>query len=272
MLYPLFMASERPTLSKETIDNHIAFLKEKFYQVETKWPQFKLMFETVEGLNQTIAAGAKILVLERAYFYGGYSLFAPLFPRQSVIAVDCYVGEMGDRFGQQESWLQDERCIKWRPNHVNSISDLKDIESGSIDVVFVPNVVHHEKQQDRMFEEFARVLRKGGQCVVFEGLVRELHHLPEDYIRYTPEGFRAMFEKVGFTYEDSKFGSGVFDVIAYVWQNAFEYLPQELRVERMKWFYEEHFPYLQELDAKYPRNIVKPDKAFPMSYVVTAHK
>ena len=73
-------------------------------------------------------------------------------------------------------------------------------------------------------------------------------------------------------FDSYKFGSGVFDVIAYVWQNAFEYLPDDLRKEKMEWFYHEHFPYLQEMDQKYRKNLIKPDKAFPMSYIVWAHK
>ena len=40
----------------------------------------------------------------------------------------------------------------------------------------------------------------------------------------------------------------------------------------MEWFYHEHFPYLQEMDQKHRKNLIKPDKAFPMSYIVWGHK
>ena len=80
------------------------------------------------------------------------------------------------------------------------------------------------------------------------------------------------YNTIGIEYDGHELGTGVFDVIAYVWQNAFEYLPEDMRKEKMEWFYNEHFPYLQELDKKYRKNIVKPDKAFPMGYIVWAHK
>jgi SAM-dependent methyltransferase len=272
MKYEINVEAARPKLSEENVVKHIEYLKEKFYQVETKWPQFGLLFDTLEKLMNEIPADQKVLILERAYFYGGWTLFAPIFHKQQVVAIDCVVDTSDARWGTQASWLEDDRCIRWRPDYINGISDLKDIASESMDYVIVPNVVHHESKQDQMFQEFARVLKKGGKCLIFEGLVRELHHMPDDYIRYTHEGMKLMFEKNGLKYDSHELGTGVFDVISYVWQNAFEYLPEELREEKMKWFYEEHFPYLQELDKKYRKNLLKPDKAFPMGYIVWAHK
>jgi len=272
MRYKTNNLDSRKELEHPSVSSHIDFLKEKFYQVETKWPQFKVLFEELSDLAQVIPSGKKVLILERAYFYGGWTLFAPIFHKQNVISIDCFIDNKDNRWGEQQSWLEDDRCIKWRPDFANEISNLVDIESGSIDYVIVPNVVHHEKNQDKMFQEFSRVLKKDGKCMVFEGLVRELHHMPDDYVRYTHEGIRVMFEKNGLKFDSYKFGSGVFDVIAYVWQNAFEYLPKDLRKEKMKWFYDEHFPYLQSMDQKYRKNLVKSDKAFPMSYITWAHK
>jgi SAM-dependent methyltransferase len=272
MKYKINALIERDKLESDIVLNHIEFLKEKFYEVEAKWPQFKILFDSLEDLAKNTPPNKKVLILERAYFYGGWTLFSPIFHKQEVVSIDCVIDNQDDRWGAQESWLKDDRCIKWRPDFVNGISNLVDIESESIDYVIVPNVVHHEKNQEKMFLEFSRILRKGGKCLIFEGLVRELHHMPDDYVRYTHEGLKVMLEKSGLKFDNYKFGSGVFDVIAYVWQNAFEYLPENLRKEKMEWFYNEHFPYLQEMDQKYRENLVKPDKAFPMSYIVWAHK
>jgi len=262
----------RDKLNSESVLKHIEFLKEKFYQVETKWPQFKILFDSLEDLAKNTPPDKKVLILERAYFYGGWTLFSPIFHKQEVVSIDCVTDSQKNKWGSQETWLEDDRCLKWRPDFVNEISNLTDIESESMDYVIVPNVVHHEKNQNEMFQEFARVLKKGGKCLIFEGLVRELHQMPDDYVRYTHEGLKVMLEKYGLKFDSFKFGTGVFDVIAYVWQNAFEYLPEDLRKEKMEWFYHEHFPYLQEMDQKFRKNLVKPDKAFPMSYIVWAHK
>ena len=272
MKYKTNNLDPRKELEHSSVSNHIDFLKEKFYQVETKWPQFEILFETLGDLAESIPLSKKVLILERAYFYGGWTLFSPIFHKQSVVSVDCFIDNEDNRWGEQESWLEDDRCIKWRPDFVNGISDLHNIKSESNDYVLVPNVVHHEKNQDAMFQEFSRVLKKDGRCMIFEGLVRELHHMPDDYVRYTHKGIEVMFEKNGLKFDSYKFGSGIFDVIAYVWQNAFEYLPENLKKEKTEWFYREHFPYLQEMDKKYKKNISKPDKSFPMSYVVWSHK
>ena len=272
MKYKTNFLATRNELNPDDVIKHIEFLKEKFYQVETKWPQFKILFDELRNISKSITSEKKVLILERAYFYGGWTLFSPIFHKQKVVSIDCVIDNKDNRWGDQESWLEDDRCIKWRPDFVNGISNLVDIESASIDYVIVPNVVHHEKNQEKMFLEFSRVLKKGGRCLIFEGLVRELHHMPDDYVRYTHEGLKVMFEKYGLKFDSYKFGSGVFDVIAYVWQNAFEYLPDDLRKEKMEWFYHEHFPYLQEMDQKYRKNLIKSDKAFPMSYIVWAHK
>jgi SAM-dependent methyltransferase len=272
MKYEANNLSVRRKLSPDDIKEHLDFLKEKFYKVETNWPQFKILFEELESVVNSISSEKKVLILERSYFYGGWTLFSPIFHKQKVVSIDCVINNQDDRWGAQESWLEDDRCVKWRPDFVNGISNLIDIESESIDYVIVPNVVHHEKNQDKMFIEFSRVLKQGGKCLIFEGLVRELHHMPEDYVRYTHEGLKVMLEKHGLKFDSFKFGSGVFDVISYVWQNALEYLPEDIRKDKMKWFYNEHFPYLQEMDKKYKKNLLKPDKAFPMGYIVWAHK
>tara|TARA_B110000008_G_C16913207_1_gene541558 strand:+ start:478 stop:1299 length:822 start_codon:yes stop_codon:yes gene_type:complete len=264
--------SPRKKLNTQIVFKHLEFLKEKFYQVETKWPQFKILFDSLEELAKKMPHDKKVLILERAYFYGGWTLFSPIFHNQEVVSVDCVTDSHKNNWGVQESWLKDNRCLKWRSDFVSEISNLIDIESESMDYVIVPNVVHHEKNQDAMFREFTRVLRKGGRCFIFEGLVRELHQMPNDYIRYTHEGLKVMLEKHGLNFESYELGTGVFDVIAYVWQNAFEYLPENLRKEKMEWFYNEHFPELQEMDKKFKKNLVKPDKAFPMGYVVWANK
>lgn len=272
MKYPLFSENERPSLSEDRLNKHINFLKKNFYKVDRKWPQFKILFDVIDRISRTLDKSSNVLVLERSYFYGGYTLFAPLFHHANVQALDCVVNDTGDRWGKQASWLEHEECIKWRPNYRSPISKMTDIADASLDLVLVPNVVHHEKYQDDMFGEIARVLKEGGKCVIFEGLVRELHHMPDDYVRYTPEGIKVMFQKHGIEYKGCEYGTGVFDVIAYVWQNALEYFPEEIRIEKEKWFFEEHYPYLQKLDNKYRDNIKNPDKAFPMSYVITGIK
>jgi len=271
MEYPLNTES-RPVLSEKQISDHLSFLKESFYKVDSKWPQFKIMFDEFENLSKKLDRKSKILVLERAYFYGGWSLFSPIFSRHHVLSIDCQINGQNSNFGKQESWLNDSRCIKWRPDFISEISNLSNIDNDDIDVVLIPNVIHHEKNQISTFNEVHRVLKKGGKCFIFEGLVRELHHLPDDYLRYTHEGLRVMLNNAGLNFDEVKFGSGVFDVLAYVWQQALDFFPESLRQKKSDWFYKEHLLELMDFDKKYRKNLVNPDKSFPMSYIVWGSK
>lgn len=270
-MYSVNKLEERPSLDYSRVEAHMNFLKEKYYKIDSNWPQFKILFKSIESLIKRIPNEKKVLILERSYFCGGYSLFAPLFHEKNVIAIDCVNSNSDKTFGNQKDWLSEE-FIKWRPDYINSISNLSDIKSGSIDFLIVPNVVHHEMNQIDMFKEFERVLNQGGECLIFEGLVRELHHMPNDYVRYTHEGLKHMLINSGLEFNGYENGSGVFDVISYVWQNALEYLPDGIREDKRKWFFDIHFKELQELDNKYKVNLMKPEKSFPMSYVVWAKK
>jgi len=272
MLYETNDLKRRITPSPVQVRDHINFLREKFYKIDSKWKQFEVLFNSLELLSTTLPSDKKVLILERAYFYGGWTLFSPIFFKQKTISIDCFIDNQEENFGKQESWLDSDKVIKWRSDFINPAWNLKNIESNSIDVVIVPNVIHHIKEQTKMFDEFNRVLKRSGKCIIFEGLVREIHHLPDDYLRYTPEGVKNMFEKSGLNFHKLEIGSGIFDVISYVWQNALEFFPEELKKEKEKWFYENHYPELQALDKKYNMNLTNPEKSFPMSYVIWGQK
>lgn len=251
---------------------HRAFLENHIYHIHGKWPQFKIMFKAMDELLSAAHPSQKILLQERAYFFGGQSIFAPLLSHLNCTVIDSVNPSLAQRHGAQSSWVEHPDFIKNGPHLMADPAQLDMIPSGSQDWVFVPNIVHHIKNQQGMFDEWWRVLKPGGRLLVFEGLVRELHHVPDDYLRYTPYGFQAELEARGFRYDKHELGSGVFDVIAYSWQMALEYLPEEERLEKSRWLFEEHLPYLHTLDARYQKNLVKPDKQFPMSYVVWATK
>lgn len=271
-MLPLHPNLERPYITEEQIARHLHHIKERVFCVTTKWPQFSVLFKALEDLRKRVKPNATVLNLERAYFYGGVALFAPLFSHVKCTSVDCVNASTTKRWGTNAAMVDHPDFIAWAPNHRCGIEEMTALASNSFDYVIVPNVVHHVRDQDGMFRELARVLKPGGELIVFEGLVRELHHVPDDYIRYTPMGFEYHFEKNGLKYLDVEHGSGVFDVISYAWQMALEYFPAEERKIRTEWFFNEEYPRLQELDQKYQKNIAKTDKAFPMTYVVRATK
>jgi SAM-dependent methyltransferase len=254
------------------IEKHLRYLHDHFYFTDSKWPQFKLLLKSATDLAEVLGENQKLLVLERCYFYGGYALFEPLFSKGEVITLDCLVSSSEARFGSHAKKLEHPDCIKTKAARTAYVNCLDFLDNASVDYVFIPNLLHHVQDQDGMFREVARVLKTGGECVIFDGIVRELHHLPDDYLRYTPMGLENVFARNGMDQYQVEYGSGVFDVIAYAWQQALDFFPEPLRSEKAKWFFEQHYPELQELDHKYQKNLVNPDKSFPMSYTVWARK
>jgi SAM-dependent methyltransferase len=208
----------------------------------------------------------RTLILERAYIYGGTSVFGPFFAHTQSTIVDCVISSAESRFGFNKRLVEGTDVIWWEPDAVAPIDALP-VESGSIDWLTCPNVVHHVHNQDGMFAEWARVLKPGGRAFVFEALVRELHQVPDDYVRYTPYGFEDQLRKAGLTLSSWTPASGVFDVIRYVWEQALDFFPDAKRSEIQGWFEREHLPLLKSWEREFPTNLKNPAKSFPTAFL-----
>ncbi|HEX8552588.1 MAG TPA: methyltransferase domain-containing protein [Abditibacteriaceae bacterium] len=251
--------------SSSQIEAHRAFLYRNIFQTETKWPHFRRLLEDVQDLADTTREDETALCLERAYVYGGDSLFAPLFKKGRFVAVDCETETAKERGGYQKSWTEHPDCLHVPCDRIAPITDTG-LESECADVVMVPNVVHHVRDQDAMFAEIARLLKPGGRGYIFEALLRELHQSPDDYIRWTPWGFETQLKKHGLKLTEWKAGGGPFEAVAYCWIQALQYLPADERKEKERWFFEEEFPRLMEMDARVDKNLVRPLSSFPLAY------
>jgi hypothetical protein len=102
--------------------------------------------------------------------------------------------------------------------------------------------------------------------------VRELHQAPDDFIRYTPFGLQLKLKEHGFETIRVATEGGPFQVIAYCWEQALQYLPEEERAERSRWFWNEHFPELLRLDATHQTNLLRRNSSFPMAFSMTARR
>ncbi len=253
------------------IESHYEFLHEKIFQTKTKWPQFKRMLEDVRDLSIQLPQSSNVIILERAYVYGGNSLFAPLFHQHQVTSVDCEIPTTTERRGYQKSWTEDPRCIQIPAQTKASITKTG-LPHASADLLLVPNVVHHEPDQEGMFEEIARLLRPGGTGYIFEALIRELHQIPDDYIRYTPWGFQKILARHGLEMTEWKPTGGPFEAISYCWIQALQFIPESERGEKEKWFFTEHLPELLEMDKRYTTNISRPHTTFPVAYSIYFRK
>ncbi|MDA0219551.1 MAG: class I SAM-dependent methyltransferase [Proteobacteria bacterium] len=251
--------------------DHLAFLREKVFQTDTKWPQFELLLDDLIALAVGLAAGSTVVSLERTLLYGGISLTAPVFAGQNFISVDCSPPSANER-GAYNDWMTDDgRCIRI-PYSRRGSPTATGLDDASADLVIVPNLVHHVRDQDGFFAEMARILRPGGSLYIFEPLVRELHQKPDDYVRYTPWGVEAMCERVGLAVEEVRDRGGPFEVISYCWTQALEYMPEDERAPWKEWFYGKHLQELLEMDRRYPTNLVRKHTSFPMTWSVRARR
>jgi SAM-dependent methyltransferase len=253
------------------VEGHLKVLEERVFQVKTRWPHFRLLLSDIRELGETLPEGCDVVGLERTMLYGGVSLLAPLFPRHRYVAVDCSPVSADARGAYNAQMVDDPRFVRIPYSTRGSELDTG-MDDASADLVLVPNLVHHVADQDRLFAEMARVVRPGGQAFVFEPLVRELHQIPDDYVRYTPYGMGDILRRHGFEVERVRNEGGPFQVIAYCWEQALQYLPEADRRHRSEWFWNEHFPELIALDGRHRENLVRKHTAFPMAFSVLARR
>lgn len=252
---------------KNEVIEHLHFLEEKIFQTRTKWPHFQRLLDDICLLAENLSPSSNVVILERAYVYGGDSLFAPLFEKQKAISIDCQIPTTFARDGCQKSWTDDARFMR-SPSLRRAPITQTGLSDGFAESVVVPNVVHHEKDQNGMFAEIARILKPGGIGYIFEALIRELHQIPDDFIRYTPWGFKSILEKHGLEMTNWKPTGGPFEAIAYCWVQALQYLPADERTEKEKWFYDQHFYELISMDKKYSQNNYRKFTSFPVAYSI----
>ena len=253
------------------LTDHVAFLRERVFQTKTKWPQFELLLNDLQEFGEEPDPNRVVVSLERTLLYGGLSLIAPFFRQQSFISIDCSPPS-ADQRGAYNDWMTDDaRCMRIAHDRRASPT-ATGLDDDSVDLILVPNLVHHVRKQAAFFAEIARVLRHGGQLYIFEPLVRELHQKPDDYVRYTPWGVESMCEDVGLAVESVRDRGGPFEVISYCWTQALEYMPEDERRDWQAWFYDKHLGELLEMDRKYPKNLARQHTSFPTAWSVLARK
>jgi SAM-dependent methyltransferase len=167
--------------------------------------------------------------------------------------------------------VDDPRCIQVPTTQRGKPEDTG-LETASADLVIIPNLVHHVANQPGLFNEISRILKPGGRGYIFEPLVREIHQDPDDYVRYTPAGFRKMIESAGMMYDQTIPEGGPFTAVAYCWSQALEYIPEPERSRIEEWFYGQHFQDLLRWDALYPRNLKRKHTSFPTAFGIYFRK
>jgi SAM-dependent methyltransferase len=257
--------------SQSQLDGHFAVLAERVFQVETKWPHFHLLLRDIRRLAGAATPQMTVVSLERGLLYGGCSLIAPFFHHCDFWSLDCSPDSAEAHGAYNQTMIDDPRFLFVPTTHRVPV-EATGLGDGVADLVLAPNLVHHVVDQRGLFAEMARITRPGGQVYVFEPTLRELHQMPDDYLRYTPFGMQRILREAGLEPGDFELEGGPFSAVAYCWAQALEYLPAPEREPMARWFFEEQFPQLMDWDARYTDNQVRDHTAFPMSFSITADK
>jgi SAM-dependent methyltransferase len=253
-----------------SLHNHLALLKEVVFDSDHYLPQFNLLLDEISKFSQDLQNGENVVSLERTLLYGK-NIFAPFFQKANFTSLDCSPKSADGRGDYNRGLIDDSRFIDTNCKSIRCTPDNLKVQSNFADLLMIPNLVHHVASQSGLFTEAFRVTKPGGRLFVFEPILRELHQEPDDFLRYTPYGMVQSLEAVGFKILDKKTTGGPFTAIAYCWNQALQYIPDEERVGWSEWF-EQHFKDLELLESKYAHNLIRKYTSFPTAFAITCEK
>lgn len=256
--------------TKEQLEKHTEVLADKVFLTD-RLPHFDLLLREVRSLAEHLPARATVVSLERGLLYGGLSLVGPYFHRQNFISIDSSPESADERGAYNKDKVINKNFLRV-PITKRAAIENTGLEDNLADLVLVPNLVHHIADQNKLFNEMARITKTNGKVFVFEPTLRELHQIPDDYLRYTPYGMENIMRQVGLTPIETKLDGGPFSAIGYCWLQALEYFPEENRSKMQKWFFDEHWPQLMKWDTEHTENLMRKHTKFPVGFSILAEK
>ena len=162
--------------------SHIKILEDKVFEIN-KYPSFKLL---IDGLKDILLKCDKvkkqICILERTKLYGS-SLFGGLFEKAKIISYDCSPSSANERGNYNSFMVKDKKFIKFKKIESLKQDDTFKLPENKFDLIFIPNLIHHFKDQEKLFSECFKSLKANGELKVFEPTIREIHQAPHDYLR-----------------------------------------------------------------------------------------
>ena len=255
---------------KPQIAAHIEVLRERVFESTKFLPQFDLLLSDLLELHREVRPDQVVVSLERMMLYGK-NLFSPLFSMSKFISLESSPKSADSRGAYNAQLVEDVRFINQPCESIRCEPNKLGVSDSSADYVLVPNLVHHVEDQQGLWSEVSRVLKSGGMLYVFEPTIRELHQVPDDYLRYTPSGLKSILTSFGFGEAKIRVTGGPFTAIAYCWNQALQYIHPDKRDVWSNWF-EEHFKELTALENQFTKNLVRSHTSFPTAFSLLATK
>ena len=251
---------------KNNIIDHLEVLRRDVFEINTKWPQFELLLKDAQELAERKDIHT-VCGLERTLLYGGYSLFAPLFEAHSkdYFCIDSSPITAEGRGAYCENRIKNDNFIKKKMDIRQEIDELN--LDRKFDLIIIPNLIHHVFDQNKIIKSSHELLNSKGKLYIFEPTIRELHQIPNDYMRWTPFGLNAIAESNNFKLISQKETGNAFDALRYSWYQAIEYLENSDRNEIKNWLENEHIPFIERLEKKSKKkNQVRSFTRFPTAF------
>lgn len=252
------------------LNSHEKALKENVFFTKSKWPHFNLLFKDINKISKNLQNKSVVVSLERTKLYGGVSLFAPYFKKNKFISVDCTSNNLKKRGSYNNKFLANKNIVKLNSNLSCNYRNIK-IKTNTADWILIPNLMHHIDDSRILLKQSHKILKSRGSLYIFEPLLRELHQVPEDYGRYTPFLLEKQLKEIGFKKFSYEFTGGPFSSIAYMWDQAIQYIPLKKRSSFELWFKKE-FVSLIKLERKYKKNLVRKNTISPVAFSIIAKK
>ena len=249
------------------IKKHIETLKKEVFFVDTKWPQFDLLFKDLIRLSKSKKIST-IVSLERGSLYGNISLFAPLFDKKKFVSIDCSTDKILSRGSYNKKFVKNDKIIKIPLTYHFDYKNIK-IEKNFADLIIIPNLMHHVFDYSKLLKQCKKILKKNGKLYIFEPTFREIHQSPDDYFRFTPFALKLVLKNSGFKNVKYCFAGGPFTAVYYCLDQAIQYVPKNKRKIFSKKFVNK-FQDFRNLDKIYKKNLVRKNTIFPTSFSIEA--
>lgn len=257
-------------INNKKIKKHYDALVNDVFFVNTKWPQFDILFKDIVRLSKKFR-NKKVLSLERGGLYGNISIFAPFFYKANFYSIDCSEKNIKKRGAYNRKLIINKDIIKIPINkHINYKNI--NLDKCSVDLIIIPNLMHHIYDHKFLIKNCHKALKKNGQIYVFEPTLRELHQKPCDYFRFTPYGLEELLKENKFKKIKTSYSGGPFTAAAYCWDQAMQYLPNKKKNEYKKFFISDEIKTIKNLDIKFKKNLVRRNTTFPTSFSILSKK
>ena len=102
---------------------------------------------------------------------------------------------------QVDKWIFADIKNEYNPDIILDVSNMKQVDTQSIDVVNALELFEHVKEIKNGLEECYRVLKVGGAIIISSPFLYHIHGDPYDYQRWTHHKWRFELNKAGFEIE-----------------------------------------------------------------------